>query len=161
MTPNVHNPPSAPTGNGLPPCPETERQAVRALVLDSEAASGEFLDAVADVCRDHGIRPVVLSVAMSEPAALRRQESAKALFDARGVAADFDLVVGSDIVSSVTSAALWRRCTHAIVPPLRRLPWWHAWQQYRARRLRALAGTVTLMTVAAGDGGGYQLVPVH
>lgn len=160
MASDIHNLSTNLPSDQLPRSPRADGQCGRALVLDSESG-GNFLDAVADVCRDLGIRPVVLSAAPSEASALRRQQAAKALFDARGVAADFDLVVGGDIVSSVTSAALWRRCTHTIVPPLRRLPWWQAWQQYRVRRLRALAGTVNLMTVAAGDDGGYRLVSIH
>jgi hypothetical protein len=106
-------------------CPQTWQPLERVLVLHQDGpAVASFLDAMAEVCGTLGVTPVVLTVARKERAALAGQQSAMAIWSARGYPADFDMLVGCKVQTAVTSVARWRRCSHVFVERGHTSPWW-------------------------------------
>jgi nucleotide-binding universal stress UspA family protein len=106
-------------------CPTAWQPVSRILVLYQHAdPAPAYLDAVATVCHRFDSRPIVLAVARSEAEARWRLRSAAGALAIRGLAADFDTVVGGDVRSAVASVAKWRRCSHVVVAKRHATGWW-------------------------------------
>jgi len=147
---------STPRGTSLI-CPHTGHSIKRVIVVDQPGAPSDFVKAVALTCKDHGVWPIVLTVADSEDEALCRQAIAVNLFSGISLAADFDYVVGSDICNAVSWAARWRHCHHAIVASAQAAPWWKVWRRGPVGRLLDLSSALTLLTLA--DNGIEKTIP--
>jgi nucleotide-binding universal stress UspA family protein len=106
-------------------CPTAWQPVSRILVLYQHAdPAPAYLDAVATVCHRFDSRPVVLAVARTDAESRWRLRAAQGALALRGLAADFDTIVGGDIRSSVASVAKWRRCTHVVVAKRHATGWW-------------------------------------
>jgi hypothetical protein len=113
--------------NGAVPflvCPQTSWALSRVLVVQQRGASGNyFLESAARLCGALRVTVVVLTVAGSEREAAAAESAARAVWAARGPAAEFDVAIGCELRGAVASVAQWRRCTHLFVERQRASPW--------------------------------------
>jgi hypothetical protein len=106
-------------------CPTAWDAVSRILVLYQHAdLAPAYLDAVATFCRRFDSRPVVLAMARTNSEARWRRRAAEGAFMLRGLAADFDTLVGGDVRAAVTWVAKWRRCTHVVLAKRYATGWW-------------------------------------
>jgi hypothetical protein len=76
------------------------------------------------VCLAVRAAPVVLTVARSEREGQLRQQVAREALAGRGLGADFDLLVGSEIRAVVLHVARWRACPLVILERQGCPSWW-------------------------------------
>jgi hypothetical protein len=92
-------------------------QPMRKLLVVQEARNSRsrFWGFVVEVCTAFRVAPTVLTVARDEEQARCLQQSAAQVLTAIESLADFDFLVGADILTAVAVAARCRRCTHVML----------------------------------------------
>lgn len=131
----------------------------RVLVLNDASSSDGFVGRAAAVCRAAGLAPVVLTVARTEPEALRRQQAAERLFSDRRAAAEFDSLIGGDSRSAVAVEAACRRCSLVLVARPERPAVWRWLYGDPLHRFLGLEGLSILTLSAAPPGGPPENCP--
>jgi hypothetical protein len=127
-------------------CPGSWSPASRVLILNQHREPWHcFLDHAFTLCRTLALTPVILTVARSERAARRGQQSAEERAARQGLHADFDFVVGWDVPTAVSRVARWRRCTHVFAERPPAASWWSYLRGDPTARLLGLSGALTLL----------------
>jgi len=134
-------------------CPPTCQPISRVLVVNQSSNSAQrFLDSVAGLCHALDVSPVVLTVARNEREAEVRQDAARQVWENRGIAADFDLLIGCDVRVAVASVTRWRRCTHVFVERRQAPPWWRWLRGDTLWRLQRLTDSFRVLAIPADMG---------
>jgi hypothetical protein len=107
-------------------CSPTGTRIGRMLILDHDQDAGPYLGVAVELCHQIGATPIVLTVAGSMDAATSRQQWAQSTVQAKGLNAEFDLLVGFQIHHTVLAIARWRRC-QIVVMDCQRSPSWLRW----------------------------------
>jgi hypothetical protein len=131
-------------------CPQTSWALSRVLVVHQGGASGNcFLESAARLCGALPIAVVVLTVAGSEREAAAAESAARAVWAARGPAAEFDVAIGCELRGAVASVAQWRRCTHLFVERQRTSPWRRWLRRDAFARLLGLSDSLSVLALPA------------
>jgi hypothetical protein len=142
--------PTPPKGRSLL-CPHSGHPIRRAIIVDQSGGPMSYLHAVARICKECGVWPVLLTIARSEDEALCRQIAAEGVFSEFGLQGDFDYVLGTDVVDAVSWSARWRHCSHAFVATSQVTPWWRIWRRDPVGRLVDLSNALTLLTIGDAE----------
>jgi K+-sensing histidine kinase KdpD len=120
----------------------------RVLVLNDEGdRRNGFLDAVAELCRTLEAPPVVLTVTRTEEEARELEHAAREWFEARGLAAHYDCVIGDAMPTAVARVARWRHCTHVLVGRQPRLRWWQRLRGSSLHRRFGLPDSLNILSL--------------
>ena len=112
-----------------------------------------FVETAARHCQALGIRPLILTMAVSEPEARLKQSFAEGVCSSMQLPADFDSVVSFDPACAAQHVAVWRKCSHVFFERPRNILGISLWQRIRAdifAELRNVADSLSLLAFPEG-----------